>query len=173
MSDADTYLRELRRALPVGCRRRLVAEVREHFESAVSAEARHGVGRQEAERLTAERLGPAQALADQLLTDLRSGALGPVARLSAALTAARVLLAAVLVAAVVAGVAVTRVRSTSTSPPAPPRAAQAPPRTGVVRNGVLIRRLILTLAVTQRRAHARTLPGGYVAPGRIQLTQAP
>src|SRR3954453_13195128 len=102
MSGAETYLRELRRALPIGCRRRFVAEMREHFESAVAAEAARGVGREEAERLTIERLGPAHALADQLLADLRSGALGPAARLSAALTATHIALAAVLVIAVVA-----------------------------------------------------------------------
>ena len=66
MTDAETYLRELRRALPVGCRRRFVAEVREHFVSAVAAEGDRGVGRADAERLTIERLGPADALAGQL-----------------------------------------------------------------------------------------------------------
>lgn len=63
MSDAETYLRELRRALPIGCRRRFVAEMREHFASAIAAEADRGVGPAEAERLTIERLGPADALA--------------------------------------------------------------------------------------------------------------
>lgn len=44
MNEAETYIRELRRALPIGCRRRFVAEVREHFASAVAAEAKRGVG---------------------------------------------------------------------------------------------------------------------------------
>lgn len=39
MSDAEAYLRELRHALPLGCRRRFVAELREHFASAIAAEA--------------------------------------------------------------------------------------------------------------------------------------
>ena len=86
MTGTDTYLRELRRALPFGYRRRLVAEVREHFDSAAAAGA--------AEELTIERLGPPRALAGQLLADLRSGALGPAARLSAALTATRFVVAA-------------------------------------------------------------------------------
>jgi hypothetical protein len=171
MTDAETYLRELRRALPVGCRRRFVAEMREHFDSAVAAEAKNGVNRWEAERLTIERLGPAGVLAGQLLADMRSGALGPAARLSAALTATRVVLAATLLVAVAVGVAVTRVRSTATSPP--PRTVERAPESGVVRNGVLVRRLILTVANAQRGVKIHTLPGGYVVPVRIQLTQAP
>lgn len=169
MSGADAYLRELRRALPLGCRRRFVAEMREHFESAVAAEAQNGVERDEAERLTIERLGPAQAVADQLLADLRSGVLGPVARLAAALTAARVALAGVLVIAVAAGVALITVRATSTS--TPPRTVQRAPQPEVVRNGVPIRRLVLTLAKAQR-GEIHTLPDGYVVPVRIHLTPA-
>jgi hypothetical protein len=171
VSGADAYLRELRRALPLGCRRRFVAEMREHFESAVAAEAQNGVERDEAERLTIERLGPARELADQLLADLRSGALGPAARVSAALTATRIVLAAALVGAVVVGIAVTTLRSTSTSPP--PRTVQRMPQAEVVRNGVPIRRLILTLAKAQPGVRVHTLPGGYVVPVRIHLTPAP
>lgn len=100
MTASEAYLRELRRALPVGCRRRLIREVREHFVSAVAAEAEHGLSKDEAERLTIARLGPAQALADQLLDDLRSGALGRVGRLAVALTATR--LAVLAAAAVIA-----------------------------------------------------------------------
>jgi hypothetical protein len=99
VSDSETYLRELRRALPFGCRRRFVAEMREHFASAIAAEAERGVGTAEAERLTIERLGPADALAKQVLADLRSGALGRIGRLKGALTATRVL-AGVTVAAI-------------------------------------------------------------------------
>jgi hypothetical protein len=148
-----------------------VAEVREHFESAVAAEATHGVDREEAERLTIERLGPPRALADQLLTDLRSGALGPAARLSAMLTATRVALVAVLVIAVVVGVAVTKVRSSSTSPS--PRTVQRAPQSGVVRNGVTIRRLIITVGNAQRGVNIHTLPGGYAVPVRFPQTQRP
>ena len=139
MTDAQTYLRELRHALPLGCRRRFVAEVREHFESAVAAEAEHGVDRDEAEQLTIERLGPARELADQLLADLRSGALGSAARLSAALTATRIALAAALAITVVASVAVVNLRSSSKSPTVP-RAAESP----AVRNGV-VPKLVITL----------------------------
>jgi hypothetical protein len=112
---SETYLRELRRALPVGCRRRLISEVREHFVSAVEAEAEHGVSRAEAERLTIDRLGPAEALADQLLDDLRSGALGRAGRLAVALTVTRlaVLAAAAVIAIAVGGVLVAA-RSSST-----------------------------------------------------------
>ena len=121
MTDAETYLRELRRSLPVGCRRRFVAEVREHFASAIAAEAEHGVGRLVAERLTIERLGPAQALADQLLADLRSGALGRRARLVATLTTARLAAAAtvVVVAVAVAASAVAVARHSPQASPAP------------------------------------------------------
>ena len=121
MTDAETYLRELRRSLPVGCRRRFVAEVREHFASAIAAEAEHGVGRLEAEQLTIERLGPAQALADQLLADLRSGALGRRARLVATLTTARLAAAAtvVVVAVAVAASAVAVGRHSPQASPAP------------------------------------------------------
>lgn len=163
MTDTDTYLRELRRALPLGYRRRLVAEVREHFDSAATAGA--------AEALTIERLGPPRAVADQLLADLRSGALGPAARLSAALTATRLAVAAVLAVAVAAGVGVTKVRSSSSSPPS--RTVQRVPEQGVVRNGVTVRRLILTLARSRERITVHTLPGGYVVPVRIRPTQAP
>jgi hypothetical protein len=148
-----------------------VEEVREHFESAVAAEATYGADRQEAERLTIERLGPPRALADQLLTDLRSGALGPAARLSAALTATRVALVALLVIAVVLGVAVTKVRSSSTSPQV--RTDQRAPRSGVVRNGVTIRRLIITVGNAQQAIDIHTLPGGYVVPFRFPQTQRP
>ena len=121
MTDAETYLRELRRALPIGCRGRFVAEVREHFASAVAAEAERGVGPAEAERLTIDRLGPAHALADQLLTDLRSGALGRFGRVSAAVTTTRlVALVTVLAVALAAGAVVAGKRS-STAPPAPQR----------------------------------------------------
>jgi len=121
VTDAETYLRELRRSLPVGCRRRFVAEVREHFASAIAAEAEHGVGRLEAERLTIERLGPAQALAHQLLADLRSGALGRRARLVATLTTARLAAAAtvVVVAVAVAASAVAVGRHSPQASPAP------------------------------------------------------
>jgi hypothetical protein len=121
VTDVETYLRELRRSLPVGCRRRFVAEVREHFASAIAAEAEHGVGRLEAEQLTIERLGPAQALADQLLADLRSGALGRRARLVATLTTARLAAAAtvVVVAVAVAASAVAVGRHSPQASPAP------------------------------------------------------
>ena len=119
MTDAETYLRELRRSLPVGCRRRFVAEVREHFASAIAAEAEHGVGRLEAEQLTIERLGPAQALADQLLADLRSGALGRRARLVATLTTARLAAAATVVVVAVAASAVAVGRHSPQASPAP------------------------------------------------------
>jgi hypothetical protein len=137
--DAETYLHDLRRALPIGCRRRFVAELREHFASAVAAEAEHGVDRTEAARLTIERLGPADALAAQLLADLRSGALGPAARLSAALTTAR--LAACGGAAVLAIAAGAVFTARHSSPPArvPQQTAARPatvtldPATGEVR----------------------------------------
>ena len=126
MSDSEAYLRELRRALPVGSRRRLVAEVREHFASAIAAEAKRGVGRFEAERLTIDRLGPAHALADQLLGALRSGALGRVGRLAVALTMTRlVAFATVSAIAVVVVVLLVGTRSSST-PPALQRAAFSP-----------------------------------------------
>ena len=112
MSDAETYLRELRRALPVGCRRRFVAEVREHFASAIAAEAENGVERGEAERLTIDRLGPARALAGQLRADLGSGALGRAGRLRASLTTARLGAAVGVIAiALVAGAAFAVTRS--------------------------------------------------------------
>jgi hypothetical protein len=140
VSDAETYLRELRRALPLGCRRRFVAEMREHFESAVAAEAERGVDRTDAERLTIERLGPADALAAQLLADLHSGALGRIGRLKAALTTTGLAAcgtAAVL--AIAAGTVLTG-RHSSPAPRVPPRTAARPvtvtldPRTGDVRS---------------------------------------
>lgn len=138
MSDADAYLRELRRALPVACRRRFVAEVREHFASAIAAEAERGVDRAEAERLTIERLGPARAVAAQLLADLRSGALGRMARLTAALTTARLVASGAAVIAAVAAVAVFSGRHSSPVPPTTPERTARPsitvdPRTGEVR----------------------------------------
>lgn len=170
MSDAEAYLRDLRRALPIGCRRRFVAEVREHFESAVAAEAERGVVRADGERLTIERLGPARVLAEQLLADMRSGVLGPVARLSAALTVTRIALAAVLALAVVVGVAVVSVRSSSKTPPP---TVQRLPDAGVVHNGVLVRRLVLTLSTAVRqRGKRRALPSGYVVVPRPYYAQS-
>ena len=117
MTDAETYLQELRRALPIACRRRFVAEVREHFASAIAAEAERGVGRSEAERLTIDRLGPAHALADQLLADLRGGTLGRLGRLSAAVTTARlVAFVTVLAIAVLAGAVFAGKRSSPAQP---------------------------------------------------------
>jgi hypothetical protein len=116
VSEAETYLRDLRRALPIGCRRRFVAEVREHFASAADSG--------EPERLTIERLGPPQALAEQLLTDLRSGALGRAVRVTAALTATRLVAAAgVIVIAIVTG-AVFAGRHASQAPTTPQRAVR-------------------------------------------------
>ena len=163
MSESELYLRELRRALPIGCRRRFVAEVREHFASAGAAG--------EEERLTIERLGPARALADQLLADLRSGALGPVARFSAVLTVTRIALATVLVLAVVVGVAVVSVRSSSKSPP--PSTVHRALDAGVVHNGVLVQKLVLTLATVQQRGKLRALPNGYVVIPRTYYAQSP
>lgn len=167
MNAAETYLRELRRVLPVGCRRRFVAEMREHFESAVAAEAEHGMDRDEAERLTIERLGPAPQLADQLLADLRSGALGPAARLSAALTATRIALGAALLIAVVAAVAIVSAHSSSKTP-----TAERTPESPAVRNGVEVRRLVITLMngqVKQRQFYARQ---AGTTPARIlRLTE--
>ncbi|HST14826.1 MAG TPA: hypothetical protein VLJ44_08260 [Gaiellaceae bacterium] len=79
--------------------------MREHFASAIAAEAEHGVERPEAERLTIERLGPAPALAGQLLADLRGGALGRFGRLSAAVTAPRLVALATVIAVAVAAAA--------------------------------------------------------------------
>lgn len=133
MSDSEAYLRELRRALPIWCRRRLLAEVREHFALAVAAEAARGVPTVDAEQMTIRRLGPARALADQLLDDLRSGALGRVGRFAVTLTATRLAAFATVAAiAVVLGVGLGVPRSSS-QPPALQRpavsegaAAQAP-----------------------------------------------
>lgn len=123
MSDSEAYLRELRRALPIWCRRRLLAEVAEHFAQAIAAEAERGVPTVEAEQLTVRRLGPAQALADQLLADLRSGALGRAGRFAVTLTATRLAAFATVTAiAVVLGAALVIPRSSS-QPPALQRAA--------------------------------------------------
>jgi hypothetical protein len=142
MSDSDAYLRELRRALPFGCRRRFVAEMREHFASAVSAEAERGIGTAEAERLTIERLGPADGLAKQVRADLRSGALGRFGGFKAALTAPRVLAGATVAAIAIVAGAIFAGTHSSPAPSKPSRMAQITvvhptvtldPRTGQVR----------------------------------------
>jgi cell wall-associated NlpC family hydrolase len=117
VSSAEEYLDQLRQALPLGYRRRLTAEVREHFASAVAAETERGLQVDEAVRLTIERLGPPRALAEELRRDLRSGALGAVQRLAAAVTTARgaVVATSVVVAFVVAAGLVS-VRSSSGGP---------------------------------------------------------
>lgn len=135
MSDAEAYLRELRRALPIGCRRRFVAEMREHFASAAEAG--------EAEQLTIERLGPAKALADQLSADLRSGALGRAGRVTAALSVPRLVAAATLVALAIVGGAMFAGKHSSPAPATTPRRTARPavvrpsitvdPRTGEIR----------------------------------------
>lgn len=162
MNDAERYLHDLRRALPIGCRRRFVAEMREHFASAAAAG--------EEEHLTIERLGPAGALADQLLTDMRRGDLGPAARLSAGLTATRIALAAVLVIAVVVGVAVISVRSSSKTPPP---TVQRAPDPGVVHNGVLVQKVLYTLSTAvQQHGKPGGLPSGYVVVPRVYYAQS-
>jgi hypothetical protein len=140
MSDTERYLRELRRALPIGCRRRFVAEVREHFASAIAAEAERGVGAAEAERETIERLGPAHALAEQFLADVRGGALGRARRVSVTLTAPRLAAcAAAVTVAIVAGAVFAGRHSSPAPPPTPRRTAHSSPtvvldpRTGRVR----------------------------------------
>lgn len=114
MSDAESYLQELRQALPVLYRRRLVAEMREHFASAAE--------RREEERVTIERLGPAHVLAEQLVADLRAGSLGPAGRIAAVLTGSRLALvrtaaATLVIAGLVAG-ALLSVSHTSRAPSA-------------------------------------------------------
>ena len=155
MSDSEAYLRELRRALPLGCRRRFVAEVRDHFTSAVVAEAERGGGRFEAERLTIDRLGPAQALADQLRDDLCRGALGRVGRLAVALTMTRlVALATVSVIAVVVGVVLV------SSPPELQNAAASP--VTVVRTDTYVATLVATVVPTiQADVEARYTHNGH------------
>ena len=167
MSDADAYLRELRRALPLGCRRRFVAEVREHFASASAAEGERGVSRVEAERLTIERLGPPQALAEQLLADLRTGALGRRGRLAAALTTARVAALAVVAAIAVVFGAVFAATRSSPAPPPPQRSAGpqlvVEPQTGYVRP------VLLTLQAAFGKPYATQA----VTPIAIRLTHVP
>ena len=159
MSDAETYLRELRRALPIGCRRRFVAEMREHFASAIAAEAERGVGPAEAERLTIERLGPADALAQQVRADLRSGALGRLGNVTARLTTTRVLAAATAVIAIVTSGAVFAVTHSSRTPAKPQRAAgptvarptvTLDPRTGEVR-------MVMHAVLTATRAGQKSI----------------
>lgn len=159
MSDAETYLRELRRSLPIGCRRRFVAEVREHFASAIAAEAERGVGTVEAERLTIERLGPADALARQVLADLRSGALGRFGRVTARLTTTRVLAAATATTLAIVMGAVVVVTHSSRAPAKPQRAAgptvvsptvTLDPRTGEVR-------MVMYAVQAATRAHQNSI----------------
>ncbi|MGN6798540.1 MAG: HAAS signaling domain-containing protein [Gaiellaceae bacterium] len=119
MSAAETYLRELRRALPLGTRRRLVAEVREHFASAADAG--------EAERETIERLGPARVVAAQLVADLRSGALGRTGRLTAAMTIARVAACGVVIALAAVAGALLAGRHAAPVPPMPRTTAYSSP----------------------------------------------
>lgn len=118
MSDCDSYLEELRKALPVLYRRRFVAEMREHFASAAE--------RGEAERETITRLGPADLLADQLVSDLRSGKLGTAGRVAAMVTRSRVAMLGTAAAIVVVGaflaVGVLSVNHTSHAPSAAQRA---------------------------------------------------
>jgi hypothetical protein len=167
LSDADAYLRELRRELPLGCRRRFVAELREHFASATAAEAERGVSVLDAERSTIERLGPPRALADQLLADLRSGALGRRGRLAVALTTARAAALAVLVTIAIVFGAVFAATRSSPAPPPPQRAAGPQlviePQTGYARP------VLLTLqAAVQRHYTAQA-----VTPIAIRLTHVP
>ncbi len=160
MSDAEAYLRELRRSLPVGCRRRFVAEVREHFASAIAAEAKRGVARSDAERLTIDRLGPASALAEQLLGDLRSGALGRVGRLAAGLTTTRLIALATVSAVAVMGVVLIGVRSSSTPPTPQPTAVP-------LRRVVLMRTDVgAVLARVQANVNVRT---GEMQPRQVRF----
>lgn len=73
MSESDRYLDELRRALPRGRRRRVVAEIRSHLSEGIAAETANGLDPDEAERVTIERLGPAEQLAAQFTSTRRVG----------------------------------------------------------------------------------------------------
>ena len=157
MSAAERYLRELRRALPLGCRRRFVAEVREHFASAAEAG--------EPEHLTIERLGSARVLADQLLGDVRRGELGRAARLTAGLTTIRLAACAMVIGlALVAGAVLTARHS---APPSQAHERSAHPAVTV--------RPTITLDPRTGEVRAVTYPAGAVprAQGSITLKLTP
>jgi HAAS domain-containing protein len=173
MSESEMYLRELRRALPLGCRRRLVAEVREHFASAVAAEAERGVGIADAERLTIARLGPAEALAKQVLADLRSGALGRAGRVRVGLTATRVLAGVTVATIAVAGGAIFAGTHSSRAPSKRRRTVQLAaahptvtldPKTGEVR-------MVVYALQDALRAHQRSITL-TIAPDAVPATPA-
>ena len=65
MNESGRYLRDLRRALPRGQRRKVVAEIRSHLRDGIAAEIAGGLDRAEAERVVLERLGPPERLAAQ------------------------------------------------------------------------------------------------------------
>jgi hypothetical protein len=153
VSGAETYLRELRRALPLGCRRRLVAEMREHFVSAAETG--------EPEHLTIERLGPARALAEQLLADMRSGALGRIGRLRAAATTSRLVASASLVVLAIVAGALFAGRQSSPAQPArqrmvSPTVWKLDPKTGE------IRAIIFAATKVQEKALTTSRHGGPV-----------
>jgi hypothetical protein len=85
VTPTETYLRELRAALPPLPlrRRRIVAEVRDHFECAVATERRRGATRPEAERRACARLGPPSHLAAEFAADLRADSSAAASRIAA------------------------------------------------------------------------------------------
>jgi hypothetical protein len=136
------YLKDLRRALPRGLRRRVVAELRQHLRDGIAAEIAGGLGHDEAERLTIERLGPPERVAAQFASD------APAPRGHVVLVAAVVVLAAIAIAA---GAVVTHTQHAKKTPPASP-ATYAPPRVSTVASSLVV----LVRQVAAKQLHTGT-----------------
>jgi hypothetical protein len=119
---SERYLDELRRALPRRLRRSVGAEIRAHLADGIAAETANGMDRDEAERLTIDRLGPADRVAAQFAAD------APRSHRLAALVVAVAVLA---IAAVAAALAVTHTSHATHAPTT--RAATPAPRPVAVR----------------------------------------
>jgi hypothetical protein len=151
VTESTRYLKELRRALPLRLRRRVVAELRQHLRDGIAAEVAGGLGRDEAERLTIERLGPPERVAAQFASD------APAPRARA------VLVAAVAVLVIVTGAVVTHTRH-ATKAPTPPSTTYASPRVRTAPSGLVV----LVRQIAARQLHTRA-GGTPVVPRAIFL----
>ena len=141
MTESKRYVKELRRALPLRLRRRVVAELRQHLRDGIAAEVAGGLAHDEAERLTIERLGPPERVAAQFATD------APAPRARVVLVAA---VAVLVVVALAAGAVVTHTQHAKKAP-TPSSATYASPRVSSVPSTLVV----LVRQIAARQLHAR------------------
>jgi hypothetical protein len=148
VTESTRYLQELRRALPRRLRRRVVRELRQHFHDGIAAEVAGGLDRDDAERLTIERLGPPERVAAQFAAD------APPARNRTRLVLSAALI--VLIALAIAASAVVTHTQHAKPAPAPSTAVYVSPTASPVASSLVV--LVRQVAARQLNARAHGTP---------------